>query len=142
MTDTYFGKEVALTSHHNNAAIKINVLDESKMRDIGFTDFRPDTWYFCKYNVGHPDISFSLSVEKNNPENWEIDILDENFLQPYDYQMMLERGTQNPLPFLCSYPEDQSLIPDHATWSYCSHKRLDAPHSRSFPRYHLLLSHR
>lgn len=126
MTDTYFGKEVALTSHHNNAAIKINVLDESKMRDIGFTDFRPDTWYFCKYNVGHPDISFSLSVEKNNPENWEIDILDENFLQPYDYQMMLERGTQNPLPlkvqekveYWMSYLAENGIVSGHNYGEY------------------------
>lgn len=126
MTDTYFGKEVALTSHHNNAAIKINVLDESKMRDIGFTDIRPDTWYFCKYNVGHPDISFSLSVEKNNPENWEIDILDENFLQPYDYQMMLERGTQNPLPlkvqekveYWMSYLAENGIVSGHNYGEY------------------------
>ena len=30
--------------------------------------------------------------------DWRIDVLDENFLQPYDYQAMLERNTTNPIP--------------------------------------------
>lgn len=126
MTETYFEQEVVLNENYNNAAIKVHLLDEAKMREIGFTDFRPSTWYFCKCNVGHPDISFSLSIEKNNPDKWRIDVLDENFLQPYDYQMMIEKGTTNPIPkrvqekveYWMEYLKDNGIIEGHNYGDY------------------------
>ena len=99
MTDTYFGKMIELTESHNNAAIKVHILSESEMRKIGFTDYNPKKWYFCRYGMGGiSDISFSVSVAKDNPEDWRIDILDENFLQPYDYQHMLEMKSTHKTP--------------------------------------------
>ena len=96
---TYMGKSLMLNKNHNNAAIQVHILPDNKMREIGFTDYNPTTWYFCKYGMGGlDDISFSLSVKKNDETDWRIDVLDENFLQPYDYQAMLERNTTNPIP--------------------------------------------
>mgnify|MGYP007119899505 CR=1 FL=1 len=67
--------------------IKINVLEDKKMREIGFTDFRKDTWYFSR--MLKKEISFSLSVNKENPADFRIDVLDDDFCQPYDYQSIL-----------------------------------------------------
>ena len=75
----------------NNKKIVIHVLDEEKMRKLGFTDHREGYWYICKDIKGLSDITFNLSVCKNNPLDYRIDILDENFCQPYDYQAMLSK---------------------------------------------------
>ena len=73
-----------------NKNIKINVLEDKKMREIGFTDFRKDTWYFSR--MLKKEISFSLSVNKENPADFRIDVLDDDFCQPYDYQSILSKN--------------------------------------------------
>ena len=35
-------------------------------------------------------VTFNLSVNKKNPNNFDIDILDDNWCQPYDYQKFLK----------------------------------------------------
>ena len=84
-----------LTKHGNNANIKINVLPEEEMRKIGFTDYREGYWYLCKRLTS--DISFDLSVNKEDSSDWRIDVLDENFCQPYDYQYYLSKGNPPPV---------------------------------------------
>lgn len=84
-------ENLTLTPHGNNASIVIHILDDETMRSLGFTDAREGFWYFERMLTD--DISFSLTVCKTDPSDWHIDVLDENFLQPYDYQYMLE---QNP----------------------------------------------
>lgn len=81
-----------LTKHGNNANIKINVLPKEEMRKIGFTDYREGYWYLCKRLTS--DISFNLDVCKTDSSDWRIDVLDENFCQPYDYQYYLSK--ENP----------------------------------------------
>lgn len=126
-TDTYMGKTVELNDNHNNMAIKVHLLPEKKMREIGFTDHNPTTWYFCKYGMGgQHDISFSLSIKKDNPSDWRIDVLDENFLQPYDYQMMIEQHTRNDIPYAVQkdvekwmqYLEDAGILSGHIYGEY------------------------
>ena len=71
------------------------------MREIGFTDYCKDRWYFCRL-IKFPnkkqyrgfDISFSVTITKNNPDDLMIDVLDEHFCQPYDYQMMLDSNPE------------------------------------------------
>lgn len=70
-----------------NANIKAHILSEDKMRELGFTDFREGYWYYCKDLGG--DITFNLSINKTNALDFKLDILDENYCQPYDYQYML-----------------------------------------------------
>lgn len=88
----YRGKEFKLTEHINNAAIKIHLFDDDIMRKARFTDYREGYWYYCRdlKPLSH-GISFNLSVKKNDPTDWRIDILDEAFSQPYDYQWMIQR---------------------------------------------------
>lgn len=95
MTDTYLGKPVEINEHGNNAAIKVHILDEATMKLNGFKYFggvptRPQDvphWYFC--NRVHKDITFNFTIYSE--DDWQIDILDECFLQPYDYQYLLEK---------------------------------------------------
>ena len=78
-----------------NKLIKATILPDEKMREIGFTDHAKDNWYFYRL-IKFPkerryrefEISFNVSIPKDNSDI-EIDILDEDFLQPYDYQRML-----------------------------------------------------
>ena len=96
----YKGKKVKLNENYNNAAITINELPDEEMRKIGFTNYKKDTWYFTKNVLPKYDISFNLSIKKGNPKDWKIDVLDEDFCQPYDYQRMLEHDTKNSIPHI------------------------------------------
>ena len=64
------------------------------MREIGFTDYCKDRWYFCrvvqKFKYGF-DITFNVTIPKDGSDIG-IDILDDSFMQPYDYQYMLDRN--------------------------------------------------
>ena len=89
---------VELNSHGVNKLIKATILSDKEMRDIGFTDYSKDNWYFCRL-IKFPNekryrrfkISFSVTIPKDNSDI-QIDVLDEAFLQPYDYQYMLDKN--------------------------------------------------
>lgn len=78
-----------------NAKIQAHILSEPEMRKTGFTDHGKDNWYFCRM-LRFPkkklyrdfDVSFSVTIPKNR-DDIRIDVLDEAFLQPYDYQRIL-----------------------------------------------------
>ena len=78
--------------------IKATILSDKEMRDIGFTNHAEDRWYFCR-RIKFPntkqyrglDITFNLTIPKDGSDI-QIDILDEDFLQPYDYQYILENN--------------------------------------------------
>ena len=53
------------------------------MRDIKFRG---------KTAVNFPDNKGNVVIPKDNPEDLRIDVLDEEFLQPYDYQSILEHN--------------------------------------------------
>lgn len=80
--------------HGLNRAITVHALDDASMRAAGFTDTRGNTWYYSR-NLGD-DISFNVSVEKDG-SSWRIDILDEMFCQPYDYQSILRHCPTHPI---------------------------------------------
>ena len=95
MTDTYLCKPVEINDHGNNAAIKIHILDDATMKLNGFRRFisgEDNWWYFCKRV--YKDITFNMTIYDRG--DWCIDILDERFLQPYDYQAMYESGKYSP----------------------------------------------
>ena len=89
---------VELNSHGVNKLIKATILSDEKMRKIGFTDYAKDKWYFCRL-IKFPneeryrsfEISFNVSIPKDNSDI-SIDVLDEDFCQPYDYQYMLDKN--------------------------------------------------
>lgn len=70
--------------------MKANILEENKMREL-FTDHIQEQWYYCQEL---DDISFNLSIDKKN-KTIKIDVLDEDFCQPYDYQYILNKNPNN-----------------------------------------------
>jgi len=88
-------KNYTTNSHGTNVLIKAQTLPYEEMRKIGFTDYAKDRWYYCRL-VKFPnnkkyrnfEISFNVTIPKDGSEMY-IDVLDEDFCQPYDYQMML-----------------------------------------------------
>lgn len=93
-----FEEKVEVNSNCVNAKIKAHILSDEEMREIGFTDYSKTTWFFCR-SIKFPkegryrgfDISFSVSIPKDGSDI-RIDVLDEDFCQPYDYQSMLRKN--------------------------------------------------
>lgn len=85
--------DVPLNKRNTNANIKVNIFDDGKMRELGFTDYSKNTWYYLTYiiNEKHFKVTFNLQINKRNPDNFKIDILTEDYLQPYDYQAGLRK---------------------------------------------------
>ena len=94
---TYKEKEVVLNRNGNNADIIVTLLPDEKMREAGFTDFAEDRWYYSRYVNGRKDITFNITIPKKDPKDWRIDVLDEDFCQPFDYQYMIEKGHKSPV---------------------------------------------
>lgn len=65
--------------------MKFNILDEEKMRELGFTDHTNVSWYLCKRLS--KNITFNLLIFKGSSKG-DIDVLDELCLQPYPYETM------------------------------------------------------
>ena len=72
-----------------NMAITGNILPEAEMRALGFTDHSDKHWYYVQRI--ERDITFNLSLPKDGGR-LSIDVLDEDFGQPYDYQAILKRS--------------------------------------------------
>lgn len=91
-------ENIKLTKNHNNATIKVHILPEDEMRRLGFTDYANKNWYYCKpvFATKYSEITFNLSVNKTDTNDWRIDVLDENFCQPYDYQYFLAKSKNPP----------------------------------------------
>ncbi|NOL36766.1 hypothetical protein [Bacillus safensis] len=65
--------------------MKFNILEEDKMRELGFTDYTNISWYLSKRI--RKNITFNLLIFKDSSEG-DIDVLDELSLQPYPYETM------------------------------------------------------
>ncbi|AVM24233.1 hypothetical protein [Bacillus pumilus] len=65
--------------------MKFNILEEEKMRELGFTDHAKTRWYLCKRL--RDKITFNLTISKKSLKG-KIDVLDELCLQPYPYETM------------------------------------------------------
>lgn len=78
---------IKLNKHGNNAAIKYHILTEDKMKKAGFRKTSTG-WYFFKPLDKRSRISYNVSIPFD--EDGRIDILDELFGQPYDYEFLLE----------------------------------------------------
>jgi hypothetical protein len=74
---------------HQNANIEFGNISEEELIKLGFRNNEND-YYICKNLIGKREITFNLTIHKND-KRIKIDILDENFLQPYDYQSILKR---------------------------------------------------
>lgn len=83
-----------LNKYGVNAQLTFNRLPDRTMKKLGFTAYNKSHWYKCI--MLDDNISFNISISKSGEEN-EVDIavLDERFLQPYNYQYMLAKNPKN-----------------------------------------------
>lgn len=91
----YINFEVPINKDRQNDNIKTHILDDSKMRELGFTDYNNHYWLYS--SIVYEDcggISFGLVIKKDNSE-YNISVLDEQWLQTYDYQHMFKHGLAN-----------------------------------------------
>jgi len=113
-----------LNKHGVNACIKAYLLPDEQMRKIGFTDCREGYWYFCR-DLGH-EISFSITISKADTEDLCIDVLDEDFGQPYDYQYYLINDpnfdfaikVRDKVEYWMEYLQDEGVLSGHIKGEY------------------------
>lgn len=72
--------------------MKINVFNDEYMKTAGFSDHVEDKWTFLKEVA--PEVSFILSINKDHSK-WSIDVIDDDFGQPYDYQYILSDDSEH-----------------------------------------------
>lgn len=90
--------KIEVNSNGVNELIKAHILSDERMKEIGFTDYAKDRWYFCRM-IRFPkekryrnfEISFNIIIPKDGSDVI-IDVLDDDFCQPYDYQAMLDKN--------------------------------------------------
>lgn len=85
-------RKVPINKRGLNANVKAHILSNDEMNRLGFYDLSGSSWHLCKHVRKYPDITFNVTISKDNPEDLRIDVLDEEFLQPYDYQSILEHN--------------------------------------------------
>ena len=83
-------KDVPLDERGQNANIKFHVLDKETMNSYGF-GYTYERWLF---NVGLTD-TISMNITISDECEGLIDILDDDFLQPYDFQSMIIDNENN-----------------------------------------------
>ena len=87
-------ESVETNSHGVNKKIQAHILDDKTMEQIGFTEHRKGFLYFCKILDRELDISFSVTIPRDGSDI-RIDVLDEAFCQPYDYQSILRNNPEH-----------------------------------------------
>ena len=86
-------KDTECRANGTNKKIKFNILADEEMRKIGFTDYSDKFWYYCKMINSEFCISFEVTIPKNKSDDrFRIDVIDESFGQPYDYQSILKKN--------------------------------------------------
>ena len=83
-------KDVPLDERGQNANIKFHVLNKETMNSYGF-GYTYERWVF---NVGITD-TISMNITISDEGEGLIDILDDDFLQPYDFQSMIINDGDN-----------------------------------------------
>lgn len=84
-------KNVKLNKYHVNAALKSHILSNEDMKNYGFRYVRNyNSWYYT-HTIYDLDISFNVTIYVDNQDEPNIEVLDECFCQPYDYQYILSR---------------------------------------------------
>jgi hypothetical protein len=87
-------KPAKLTKNGLNTKIRVKLLSDGEMRNLGFTDHRVGYWFFCKditpqIQKNGYTITFNVSIKKDNISDFSIDVLDSDWCQPYNYQQLL-----------------------------------------------------
>lgn len=79
-----------------NKKIKAHILSDKEMEAAGFRFIESvNRWVFFRF-VGK-DISFNVGINKDDESDFRIDVLDEDFCQPYDYQAIMASDKRHPV---------------------------------------------
>lgn len=138
-------------SHGTNCAIKYHVLPDEKMKELGFWDGwnhdfthwsrsvcveKPESQYTEQdlkkikknpnYKPRYSDISFDVTIPKDGISDLDINTIDEDFLQPYDWQAMIERKGAPMLAYACrdfvekqmEFLQEAGLLEGHTKGEY------------------------
>ena len=131
---------VELNSNGVNKLIKAKILSDEKMKEIGFhknyyegTDHEKYSpcWYFSRMiqfqekKYRGIEISFNVKIPKDGSDI-SIDVLDEDFCQPYDYQYFLEHNPPNKVALIVKeqveewmkYLQDNGILSGHVYGEY------------------------
>lgn len=122
-----FDEEVELNSHHVNKKIKAHILPDEEMEKIGFRD-SGNYWYFgrtLKYDGKYCDISFNVNIYKDGSD-LNIYVIDEMFIQNYDYQLYLNRNPKHEYALvileqveeLMDYLQSKGVLSGHNRYEY------------------------
>lgn len=83
-----------VNEHGNNAAIWMYTYSAERMKEFGFTN---DRGWWCLHKPLSYDISFNLQIAENLSD-WRIDVIDEEYGQPYDYQGIIMNSKTGDIP--------------------------------------------
>lgn len=100
MNDTnYLIQEISKNELNKNGINKkIKVCESVTLNQLikaGFTNHYEPRLYFSR-DLGN-GISFNLTIKKNTLQLETLDVLNEAFLQPFDYQQLIMSGNVTPL---------------------------------------------
>jgi hypothetical protein len=118
--------EVKVNSKGTNIAIKYHVLSDDEMRKLGFWDgYDHEFDHWCRsvsvkkaesdydsydlkrikknpnYKPRYDDIVFDISIPKNGVDDLDINTIDDDFCQPYDWQSYIEKGCATKCAYGC-----------------------------------------
>lgn len=77
-----------------NARMRINPdITAAQIERLGFTQRRKGTYYLCRTLSNHNGLTITLNISFDvvGYRHLKIDILDETYLQPYDYQAYIKQ---------------------------------------------------
>ena len=77
-----------------NVLINSKILSNDEMLRAGFRLTQMDTWYLCRYVGDDQETTLNITISQDG-SRLKIDVLDEAFCQPYDYQMLLGKDSTN-----------------------------------------------
>ncbi len=88
---TFKIKETELDEKGQNKNLRFHVVDEYFMKSVGFNHTH-DFWILCD-SIN----TVSITIKITDDDIGTIDVMDDDFCQPYDFQqMILEKGDDAP----------------------------------------------
>lgn len=102
--------------------MKIHILPDKEMKRAGFFEHE-NKWAYIKEVAS--EVSFTFRIIKDTG-NWQIDIIDDDFGQPYDYQYILQQAPDHAfantvkenVEDLMMYMVEEGIISDYEVGDY------------------------